>query len=93
MIFISMKSILTILGLMFMLSAYGQTNVINIRHSHVTINNYVTTNVVYVPPTNVVKQPKMVVLKPEVVERLKWEEMLDERRVVLFRRQLYQRFP
>ncbi len=81
-----MKSILIIFGLMFMLSAYGQTNIINIRHSHVTINNYVI-------QTNSVPRPKMVVLKPEVVERLKWEAMLDERRIVMFRRQLYQRFP
>ncbi len=79
---------------MFMLSAYGQTNVFNITHSHVTINNYVTkTNIVYVPSTNVVTRPKMVVLKPEIVERLKWEAMLDERRIVMFRRQLYNRFP
>lgn len=92
---IGMKQIAIILGLMFALSAFGQTNVINISKSHVTINNYyvIQTNVVAMPSTNAVEKPKMVVLPPEVVERLKWEAMLEERRVVMFRRQLYSRFP
>lgn len=84
-----MKALVCLIGMFVGFVANAQsTNGITINNSRVTINNYYITRPAVVQ-TNVVQQPKkMVALPPEVVERLKWEAMLDERRITLFRRQI-----
>ena len=58
----------------------SQTNVYNINNSQVIINNYtISTNVVSSSPTN------LVVIPQYHVERLKWESMLEQRRIVATR--------
>ena len=58
----------------------AQTNVYIINNSQVVINNYTTpTNSISIPQTNLVVVPQY------HVERLKWESMLEQRRVVTMR--------
>jgi 2-C-methyl-D-erythritol 4-phosphate cytidylyltransferase len=66
---------------MITMVAGGQTNIINIYNSRVTINN-----ITPVARTNVVvKDTNRVVLSQEVLERLQWEQMLNERRRAAFK--------
>ena len=76
-IFIDMR-LLILLSTLFIgiLSSYGQTNVINIFNSQVTINNIVPT----ADPTNSIKKTNMVVLPQYFIERLRWEDMMEQRR-------------
>jgi uncharacterized protein YcfL len=80
-----MKCLFTLVVMLFVgFTASAQTNVVNIYNSKVTINNItvIQTNVVQ---SSVSSTNKTVVLPIEVVERLRWEAMLEQRRVVLFR--------
>jgi len=58
----------------------AQTNVYIINNSQVIINNYtVSTNTVSLPLTNLVVVPQY------HVERLRWESMLEQRRIIMMR--------
>ena len=74
-----MKLVILIL-LVFVSVLKAQTNVYIINNSQVIINNYiVSTNTVSLPLTNLVVVPQY------HVERLRWESMLEQRRVVTMR--------
>jgi hypothetical protein len=77
----------------FVVASSAQTNVYNITHSQVTINNItIITNVA--PSTNIVqtKATNSVVIPRYYVERLQWEDMLEARRRASFSSYL-RRFP
>ena len=63
------------------ISSYGQTNIINIYNSKVVINNVVAP----VGDTNIIKQTNMVLLSQPIIERLRWEGMLEQRRQTSFK--------
>lgn len=81
-----MRKLIALIGLIVGLSfaASAQTNIVNISNSQVTIN-YVTvisTNTPATADNDTKKEPtKMVVLPMDVVERLRWEELLQARRI------------
>lgn len=85
-----MRKLIALIGLIVGLSfaASAQTNIVNISNSQVTIN-YVTvistnapTNAPATVGNDTKKEPsKKVVLPMEVVERLRWEELLQARRI------------
>lgn len=67
--------------MVFVVASSAQTNVYNITHSQVTINNItIVTNVA--PSTNIVQKisTNSVVVPRYFVERLQWEDMLEARR-------------
>jgi hypothetical protein len=69
--------------LVFVCVSPAQTNVYNISHSQVTINNLtVITNVVQTPVRS--SSTNSLVVSNYVVERLQWEAMLDARRRASF---------
>lgn len=79
--------VLLILIFIDLVSCHGQTNIINIYNSQVTINNILVTNNTpskCIVQTNVIEPKKMVVIPPEWIERLQWENMLNERRNAAF---------
>ena len=80
-----MKGLFTLVVMLFVgFTASAQTNIVNIYNSKVMINNIVIqTN--SVPSSPIVSTNKLVVLPREVVERLQWEDMLEQRRAVVFR--------
>jgi hypothetical protein len=81
-----MKGLFTLIVMLFVgFTASAQTNVVNIYNSKVTINNIVIqTNSVSAVQPPVSSTNKLVVLPREVVERLQWEGMLEQRRRATF---------
>lgn len=78
-----MKPIILVIMLFVVSSIYGQTNVINIYNSKVTIQNNVTTvgtnTVIAKRSTN-----NIVILPRYYFERLQWESMLEARKRASF---------
>lgn len=77
-----MKNILMIL-LFGGYTVFGQANIVNICNSHVYIYQNMPT--ISEPLVSVPKTNKVVVLPLHVVERLRWEEMLQQRRIAAYR--------
>lgn len=83
-----MKGLFTLVVMLLLVgfTAKAQTNIVNIYNSKVTINNItIQTNIVSPVVQSKISTNKMVVLPIEVVERLRWEDMLEQRRTTLFR--------
>lgn len=69
--------------------SYGQTNIINIYNSRVTINN----SAPVIQDTNTIKKTNYIVLPQYTVDRLRWDSMLEERRRAAFHSYLRQYRP
>jgi len=82
-----------------MLNVYAQTNIYNIYNSTVTINNTVqkTNTVRHIKQSNPIvinstEKTNVFVLTPEIVQKIQWEGMLEQRRNVAFSSYLNKRF-
>lgn len=77
---------LLVVTLLIGFTANAQTNVINIYNSKVTINNIVIQTNVVQQTNSTLSNKKLVVLPQEVVERLRWESALEQRRQYYLRK-------
>jgi len=82
-----MKCLFTLVVMLLLVgfTASAQTNVVNIYNSKVTINNITVIHTTNTVQSSVSSTNKSVVLPIEIVERLRWEAMLEQRRVAAFR--------
>jgi hypothetical protein len=70
-----------------LITANGQTNIINIYNSRVIINSPAP----LIQDTNTIKKTNYIVLPQYTVDRLRWESMLEQRRQYTFRNYLKNR--
>jgi len=81
-----MKGLFTLVVMLFVgFTASAQTNIVNIYNSKVTINNITIQTNIVAPVVQSKVSTNKVVLPMEIVERLRWEDMLEQRRIASFR--------